>query len=296
MRHGGAGPAARDGYAAAMNARLGIVLVLLGGCGGGARGADDAGGTPGTPDAAASDAVVVDAAPPPGPDATPPAKRVVPLYIAATDESDGDIAIHVGTYNAIIAGIQGWYTDLLGDPKVGFYAEGVRALRGHHTRAEWEDYGLHGFLYPDGHRTAEGGGCAMYYGAEWELRDGGLLEQAGLPPLGSGDLVYYAINGGGSNGSCGAGGYLGASELKLLTLAQAHCPSGRKVGGATDCSPVGAVAHELGHGFGLPHGSDRPACTDGPTLMDVWWLYDDGAKLCVEDRSDLRASGYFLPR
>jgi hypothetical protein len=273
--------------------RFALALVLLGACAGHDRADPDARVTSADPDASTPDAIAIDAAP----DAAPPAKRVVPLYIAASDESDADIAIHVATYDAIVAGIQGWYTDhVIGDPAVAFYTERVRVLRGHHTKAEWDDYGKNGFEYPDHHRTEAGGGCSMYYGAEWELRDGGLLAGAGLPPLGNGDLVYYAINGGGTNGSCGAGGYLGASELQLLVLAQAKCPSGRKVGGATDCSSVGAVAHELGHGFGLPHGSDRPACTEGPTLMDVWWLYDDGAKLCVEDRADLRASGYFFPR
>jgi hypothetical protein len=261
--------------------------------------ADDGGAV--TPDGTPAEADATPPPPPPPdaapgtPDAALPDKHVVPIYIAASDESDADIATHVATYNAIMGGIRAWYTEHLpGDP-VTFYSEPVRVMRGHHTRAEWDDYGAHGFEYPDGHRTEEGGGCSMYYGAEWELRDGGLLAAAGLPPLGSGTFVYYAINGGGLNGSCGAGGYLGASVLQLLTLAAVNCPEGRRVGNASDCSQTGAVAHELGHGFGLPHGSDRPACTDGPTLMDVWWQYDDGARLCVEDRSDLRSSGYFFP-
>jgi hypothetical protein len=29
--------------------------------------------------------------------------------------------------------------------------------------------------------------------------------------------------------------------------------------------------------------------------MDVWWLYDNGAKLCLEDQSDLQASSFFAP-
>ncbi len=281
-----------------------MVLLLLAACGSGEiTFASDGGASPGAPDASSvaeadsGGADVPDATPPPpGPDAALPGKRVVPIYVTASDESEADVATHVATYDAIVAGIRTWYTDhLTGTPRVAFYAEPVRAMRGHHTRAQWDDFGAHGFLYPDGHRTADGGGCAMYYGAEWELRDGGLLAAAGLPPLGTGGIVYYAINGGGLNGSCGAGGYLGASELQLLTLAKLNCPTGRLVNGASDCAPVGAVAHEMGHGFGLPHGADRPACTDGPTLMDVWWQYDDGANLCTEDRTDLRASGYFSP-
>lgn len=281
-----------------MSAKICLLVPFVAACGSNQiTFADDGGAV--IPDGAsgAVDAAVPDAMPPPPdqPDAALPAKRVVPIYIAASDESDADIATHVETYNSIVAGIRTWYTEHLpGDP-IAFYAEPVRVMRGHHTRAEWDDYGAHGFEYPDGHRTEDGGGCSMYYGAEWELRDMGLLEQAGLPPLGSGMFVYYAINGGGLNGSCGAGGYLGASELQLLTLAKVNCPKGRLVDGASDCSQTGAVAHEMGHGFGLPHGSDRPACTNGPTLMDVWWQYDDGAKLCDEDRADLRNSGWFFP-
>jgi hypothetical protein len=284
----------------ALRTAIFIVAAGLLGCG-----TSQIGGSPGDPDAAASGdpdaaSAIPDAAPEPPdaapgtPDAAPPAKRVVPIYITASDEPEALVADHVATYNAIVGGIRSWYTDTLGSPKVRFYAEPVRVMHGHFKRAEWDDFGMHGFKYPDGHRTEEGGGCAMYYGAEWELKDGGLLDAAGLPPLGSGNFVYYAINGGGMNGSCGSGGYLGASELQLLINAKANCPAGRKVGDASDCSSPGAVAHELGHGFGLPHGADRPKCSDGPTLMDVWWMYDDGAKLCTEDKADLRKSGWFF--
>jgi hypothetical protein len=228
------------------------------------------------------------------PDANRPDNRVIPIYIAASDESDQDIASHVATYDAIVDGIRSWYTDrLAGDGPLAFYHEPVRALRGHYTRAQWDDFGAHGFLYPDGTRTEDGGGCSMYYGTLHEMNEGGLLAEAGLPSPGSPGVLYYAIPGGGKNGSCGAGHYLGASELAILIDAQQNCPHGRLVDGASNCALVGAVAHEMGHGFGLPHGSDRPACTDGPTLMDVWWLYDDGANLCVEDRADLLGSGFF---
>ena len=281
-----------------MSRNLAFLLLVVTACGDGNVSLDDAdAAAPGTPDAEIPGEIDAEPPPPdaePGtPDAAPPEKRVIPIYITASDESDADIATHVDTYNHIVAGIRTWYSDTIGEPKVIFYAESVRVLRGHYTKAQWDDFGAHGFQYPDGHRTEDGGGCAMYYGAEFELKDNGLLADAGLPPLGTGGIVYYAINGGGLNGSCGAGGYLGASELQLLKLAQQNCPTGRNVGGQNECSSVGAVAHEMGHGFGLPHGSDRPACTDGPTLMDVWWQYDDGARLCVEDKTDLRNSGYF---
>jgi hypothetical protein len=282
-----------------MSRPLFVATLLMAACGSGDVSLEDQAdaAAPGeidaTPvDTADADPPPPDATPPGEPDATPPAKRVVPIYITASDESQADIDVHVGTYNKIVAGIRTWYRDNLGEPTVIFYAESVRVMTGHYTKAEWDDFGAHGFKYPDGHRTEEGGGCAMYYGAEFELKDNGLLDAAGLPPLGTGGIVYYAINGGGLNGSCGAGGYLGASELQLLKLAQQNCPNGRN-DGSNECSSVGAVAHEMGHGFGLPHGSDRPACTDGPTLMDVWWQYDSGAKLCIEDKSDLRNSGYF---
>jgi hypothetical protein len=281
--------------------RSSIVTALAGlafaGCsGGGGDGGDDDGGA-GAADAARSDggeAPPVDAAL--SPDAALPAGRVIPIYVTAVDESDADIAAHVAIYDAILEGIRGWYTEHLpGDDQLAFHAEPVRPLRGHYTRAQWDFFGTQGFIYPDGTTTEPGGGCSMYYGTLHELTEGGLLAEAGLPPPGTPDVLYYAIAGGGTNGSCGAGGYLGASELQLLTLAAANCETGRLVGAATDCAPVGAVAHELGHGFGLPHGSDRPVCTDGPTLMDVWWQYDDGARLCLEDQSDLRASSFFAP-
>jgi hypothetical protein len=167
----------------------------------------------------------------------------------------------------------------------------VRVLRGNYTRAEWDRFGTGGFEYPDGTKTEDGGGCSMFYGALHELTSNGLLERAGLPQPGTSGLVYYAILGGGTNGSCGAGGFLAASELELLELAEQNCPTGRLVNGATDCVPVGAIAHEIGHGFGLPHTSERPNCAGTPSLMVEWWLYD-GVGLCDEERTDLLSSGY----
>jgi hypothetical protein len=63
---------------------------------------------------------------------------------------------------------------------------------------------------------------------------------------------------------------------------------------ATDCVSVGAIAHELGHGFGLPHTDERPNCAGTPSLMYEWRLYD-GVGLCDEERTDLLNSGYYTP-
>jgi hypothetical protein len=128
---------------------------------------------------------------------------VIPIYVAASDESDADIAAHVATYDAIIAGIRTWYTDHLpGEDPIAFHAEPVRALRGHYTKDQWDWFGTHGFEYPDGTTTAPDGGCSMYYGTLYELTDRGLLADAGLPPPGTANVLYYAIAGGGTNGSC----------------------------------------------------------------------------------------------
>jgi hypothetical protein len=248
----------------------------------------------------APDAGMVDPDPPGHlPDGPLPEKRVVPIFITASDESEADTARYVATYNNIMDGVRTWYTDQLrGMGNYEFYHDPVLVLRGHYTKAQWDHFGTNGFEYPDGTKTADGGGCSMYYGSLHELTANGLLEGAGLPPPGTAGLVYYAILGGGTNGSCGAGGYLAASELNLLLLAEADCPAGRKVGDAKGCTAVGAIAHEAGHGFGLPHTPDRPACTNGSnggqSIMQEWWLYDD-VGMCDEERSDLIASGYFHP-
>jgi hypothetical protein len=188
--------------------------------------------------------------------------------------------------------VRTWYTEQLASRgNFRFYHEPVRVLGGNYTRAEWDRFGTGGFEYPDGTKTEDGGGCSMFYGALHELTSNGLLARAGLPQPGTSGLVYYAILGGGTNGSCGADGFLAASELELLELAERDCPNGRLIDGAIDCVPVGAIAHEIGHGFGLPHTSERPACAGTLSLMEEWWLYD-GVGLCDEERTDLLNSGY----
>jgi len=280
----------------ARRSRLWLTGLLV--VGGGRARAPPGGDPPGGEPDASPVPPDVDAAPDPGPDAgPPPTARVIPIYIAATDNSQATIDGRRMIFDNILDGIQEWYGEVMGEPydHATFYYDPVRVLTGHYTVAEWQDFGRNGFRYPDGTRTEAGGGCSMYYGAIYELQDRGLLAENGLPALGDG-VFYYVVNGGGDNGSCGAGHYLGASEAKVLDDAGAQCPTGRKEGSATDCHGPGVIAHEGGHGFGLPHASDRPMCTGGPSVMDFWWNYDNGATLCEEDKVDLAASGYFVWR
>jgi hypothetical protein len=280
----------------------------------------DAGGGP--PDASVPDAghghldagALPDAGAPPPDAGSPPdgggeppdagaSARVIPVYIAATDDTDEEIRQRVAVFTVGLRAIRDWYGEHMGAAyqQRTFAAEPVRVLRGHYTEAEWDDFGLHGFLYPDGRRTPEGGACSMYYGAEHELRDRGLLADAGLPPLGDPAVLYYAVNGGGTNGSCAASHYLGASEALLLEVTREQCPTGRYAGGSADggvadCWALGAIAHELGHGFALPHCAERTSCT-GRSLMDFWWEFDlpQGATLSAEDKADLSRSRFFAP-
>ena len=274
-----------------------LAACALTACGGGRAGhSGDSDGAPtGATDAGPP---LGDAAPPAADAHVPPASRVIPIYITATDNTQDQLDRRTTTFENILGGIQDWYGETMGAryDRATFYFEPVRVLAGHYTSAQWLDFGRNGFLYPDGHRTSADGACAMWYGALYELQDLGLLADAGLPALGTDGVFYYVVNGGGDNGSCGAGGYLAASEAQLLDDAAQQCPTGRFDADAIDCRAPGAIAHEAGHGFGLPHAADRPTCTGGPSVMDVWWLYDDGASLCEEDKADLAASGYFTWR
>src|SRR5690606_33420231 len=143
--------------------------------------------------------------------------------------------------------------------------------------------------------------------ARYELNDLGKLEARGLAPVGASSNLYFVLGGGGTLGSCGGGG-LATTELETLVGVAAgtpgenpiganlveRCPSGRADSCSTDCSAAGVIAHEIGHGFGLPHTDDRPAedgCAGGSHLMQDWWNYGTSAGLCEAERADLAASG-----
>jgi hypothetical protein len=217
---------------------------------------------------------------------------VIPVYLSATDTSAGDVDRDRATFDQMFSWVQSWYLLEMADHGCEtFRVEPVRVFPSPHTRAQWDTYST--TCYP-GQSGCDGNGtCSMWYAANTLLPP--QLAGAGLPAIGSQGVLYYVINGGGTNGSCGGGG-LAASERKIISLTQMNCPTGHYADGATDCSMVGVIAHEQGHAFGLPHAMDRPeGCTGGPSIMDVWWDYDRGASLCEEDRVDLEQSGYFYP-
>jgi hypothetical protein len=223
--------------------------------------------------------------------------RVFPIFLAASDAVASDTERRRDSFERAMRGIQRWYSASMGPEyqSATFQFEPVRVLASKFTRAQWDEYGAIGFLLPDGTRNNEGtGACGMWYAARGDLIANGLLRAAALPAIGSRGVIYVVVGGGGVNGSCGGGG-LAASEAKLLDDVRTACPSGRFDACATDCRAVGAIAHELGHAFGLPHGMERATGCTGRSLMDAWWEYDrpGGATLCTEDRKDLSASGYF---
>jgi hypothetical protein len=215
---------------------------------------------------------------------------VIPVYLTATDTPAGDVEKNRATFEQMFAWVQTWYMLEMADHGYKtFQVEPVRVFPSPHTRAQWDTYGT--TCYP-GQDDCDGKGTCSMWAAAYELLPP-LLAGAGLPPIGSEGVLYYVVNGAGTNGSCGGGG-LAASEEKIITETQKNCPTGHYADGASDCAMVGVIAHEQGHAFGLPHASDRPeGCTGGPSVMDVWWDYDRGASLCEEDRADLEESGYF---
>jgi hypothetical protein len=242
---------------------------------------------------------------------------VRPIYLVASDTPAADMAAHADAFARAMVGIQQWYAEAMGAAyfRQTFRVERIQVLKSHYTRAQWDDFGVHGFLYPDGSRTPDGGSTAMWYAAQFELDARGLLADAGLPALFSMNTAYVVVGGGGHNGSGGVG-RLAAVEEAILDLQRVRCPDGRNDACALgcpdagldcdkspddtfNCASVGAMAHEMGHGFGLPHGtgrtgSDRTVCLN-QTLMDVWWSYDYGPSLCDPDRRDLANSGFFGP-
>ena len=216
---------------------------------------------------------------------------VIPVYLTATDTPSDHVESVRATYQQMFTWVQTWYRLEMGADRgyKTFRVEPVRVFPSPHTRAQWDTYSTSG--YP-GQDDPDGEGTCSMWAAAWELLPA-QLAGAGLPPIGSEGVLYYAIGGAGTNGSCGGSG-LAASEEKVVTDTQTNCPTGRYSSGGTDCATVGVIVHEQGHGFGLPHAMDRPeGCTGGPSVMDVWWDYDRGATLCEEDREDLENSGYF---
>jgi hypothetical protein len=238
------------------------------------------------------------------------------VYLAPSDALPEETARRVEIFARAFAAIQSWYGEAMGaeyDHRTFRYEPPI-VFSSRYTRAEWASFGTDGF--PPSREE----GCGMWYASWAELVDGGLLETAGMPPPSDPDHTYVAVGGGGWGGGCGASG-LAAVEEGELDRIDARCPSGRDVPSCTrmcsdpsglassdpwcaewphfeegySCTCVGAFAHEVGHGFGLPHGTERPGGGSGPTLMDMWWEYDRGVTLSAEDRADLAASAFFAP-
>lgn len=256
----------------------------------------------------------------PTPIAVAPAHRVIPVYLVASDTSPADVDARAFYFDRSLSAIQNWYSTKMGAAynNATFAYDPPLRLSSVYTRAQWDDFGKNGFLYSNGTRS---NGCGMWYGALDELPP--LLSAAGLPALFTSGVYYLVVTGGGSGGGCGAGGMAAVEELELDRI-RGRCPNAHydectrscadpEGLGTVDpwcqesihrnpayaCTAVGAFAHEIGHGFGLPHGSSRTgpdlvACAN-KTLMDIWWEYDRTATLCDPDRRDLMASGYFAP-
>jgi len=234
--------------------------------------------------------------------------RVISLYLTASDTSAAAAAVREGTFNRGLQHAQHWYSETMGAAYAykTFPYEAAHVLQGTLTRAEWD--------------LAGDTTCGIYDAALAQLDScancAGLLAAAGLPPLGTPNVVYSVVGGGGHQGGCGSE-WMSAVEEQLLDRLLHRCPNARydscvrtcdDPGGLAQsdpwcddwphnaddysCTAYGAFMHELGHGFGLPHGADRPTSTD-VTVMDEWWNFDRTALLSAEDRTDLDQSIYF---
>jgi len=223
--------------------------------------------------------------------------RVIPVYLAASDQTESEIEEHTGILRIAMAAIRGFYSDSMGEAfsRKTYDCTDVVVLKSHHTKAEWQYAGWNGYTRKDGTTTSSA--CSMWYGAVDELAAWGLLTEAGMPSLGTEGIAYHVIVGGAENGSCGANHYLSANESRVLDWQAGTCPSGRFDSTATDCRGPGVIAHELGHVFSLPHCSDRETCTPSinETIMNNWVAYDRGASFSEEDLADLNVDPFMKP-
>jgi hypothetical protein len=273
-------------------ALLSLVVVLAGGCtsdieGGGAAG-------------------VADAAPPDGPAgedcercgdlccstcegwvAEPlvvqTTRRVIPIYLRASDTAVDAGQKHVLALERALRGIQVWFGEHMGvaHDHATFALAPTIVISSDYSGAEWLDFGINGFLDPAGVRSD---GCGMYFTALHELNEEGKLAAIGAAAIGDSVDLYFVLGGGGTLGSCGGPG-IATTELETLIGAPVgtpgadppnadlvtQCPTGQPDSCSTECAPVGVIAHEMGHGFGLPHSDERgdTACADATTHARV---------------------------
>lgn len=233
----------------------------------------------------------------PGPDAGLVPAGLYPIVLLASDEPAELGPARAQSLMRVLTLIQTWFDTSMG---ATYALPAVEVLQSRYSLAEWETFQATG--YPDPETGALYIDCVGYFVAWNEFSFYGLLGQSELPELYTPGVTYSVIA---PAGGCGAEG-LSVVEVPVLDRIDAHCPNARYDGttsacdGALDpwcappplsqpeyaCAAVGALAHEIGHSFGLPHCSERPTCT-GPSIMDEWWEFERGVTLSMEDQADL---------